>query len=234
MEKLILAYTKTNVLRLLIILALDGALDKSVSLTTSYLADKLDVSQQTASRWLEELNLDKYIDKSQMGQGLAIQITPEGKRILRKAYTDLQFIFHEVPNQIKGQLAKGLGEGGYYISLEGYMKQFEQILGWMPFAGTLNIRLVTEEDIDAFESLLKTQYIPIEGFFDEKTKRTLGKVFLWECEIQYTKDMVTKGAIIFPDRTHHQKTIMEVLAPFSLREKWRLNDNDALIIRPKS
>ena len=168
-----------------------------------------------------------------MGQGLAVQITPEGKKILWKTHSDLQSIFHEVPNQIKGQLAKGLGEGGYYISLEGYMKQFEVVLGWRPFSGTLNIRLVTEEDIDAFQRLLKTEYTPIEGFYDEKTKRTLGKVFLWQCEVQYTKAQVTEGAIIFPDRTHHQKTIMEILAPFSLREKWHLNDGDALVIRPR-
>ena len=232
-ETFILAYTKTNVLRLLIILALEGAIDKSISLTTSYLAEKLDVSQQTASRWLEELNLDDFIEKSLMGQGLAIQITPEGKKILWKTYTDLQFIFHEVPNQIKGQLAKGLGEGGYYISLDGYMTQFEQVLGWRPFSGTLNIRLVTEEDIDAFERLLKTQYIPIDGFYHEDTKRTLGKVFLWPCELHYTKSLVTDGAIVYPDRTHHQKTIMEILAPFSVRTKWNLNDGDALVIIPK-
>lgn len=228
-----MAYTKTNVLRLLMVLALEGAIDKSVSLTTSSLAEKLGVSQQTASRWLEELNLDKYIEKSQIGQGLSIQITAEGKRILWRAYTDLQYIFHEIPSQIKGQLAKGLGEGGYYISLEGYMKQFEVVLGWRPFSGTLNIRLVTEEDIDAFDRLLKTQSIPIEGFFDEKLKRSLGKVFLWECDLQYTREQVTKGAIVFPDRTHHQKTIMEVLAPFSLRENWHLNDGDAIIVKPK-
>lgn len=228
-----MAYTKSNTLRLLIILALEGALDKSVSLTTSNLADKLDVSQQTASRWLEELNLDAFIEKSQMGQGLAIEITPAGKKVLWKTYSDLQYIFHEVPSQIKGQLAKGLGEGGYYISLEGYMKQFEQVLGWRPYPGTLNIRLVTEEDIDAFERLLKTQYITIEGFHDEKLKRTLGKVFLWECDIQYTKSLTSKGAIIFPDRTHHQKTIMEVLAPISLRESWQLDDGDALSILPR-
>ena len=227
-----LAYTKTNVLRLLIVLALDGALDKSISLTTSQLAEKLDVSQQTASRWLEELNLDKYIEKSTMGQGLTIQITTEGKMVLWKTYTDLQSIFHEFPNQIKGQLARGLGEGGYYISLDGYMTQFEQVLGWRPFPGTLNIRLVTEEDIDAFDRLLKTQYTPIDGFYHEETKRTLGKVFLWECEIQYTNNK-TQGAIVYPDRTHHQKTIMEILAPFSVRTKWNLQDGDALVVKPK-
>ena len=208
-------------------------MDKSVSITSVSLAEKLDVSQQTASRWLEELNLDKFIEKSQIGQGLAIKITQEGKSVLWKAYADLQSVFHEVPSQIKGQLARGLGEGGYYISLEGYMKQFDEVLGWRPFAGTLNVRLVTEEDIDAFQNLLKTQSQTIEGFYHEETKRTLGKVFLWKCEIEYTNEQVIEGAIIYPDRTHHQKTIMELLAPVQVREKWRLNDGDALTIKPK-
>lgn len=214
-------------------LAKEGSLDKSVTITTSNIAEKLEVSQQTASRWLEELNTDKLIDKTLIGQGLAIKISDEGKKILYKTYTDLQSIFHEVPGQIKGQLARGLGEGGYYISLEGYMEQFEKVLGWRPFAGTLNIRLVTEEDIDSFDRLLKTQYSTIEGFYHEETKRTLGKVFLWKCELHYTNDQVTEGAIIYPDRTHHQKTIMELLAPISVRENWRLNDGDALTIKPK-
>ena len=113
------------------------------------------------------------------------------------------------------------------------MTQFEKVLGWRPFAGTLNVRLVTEEDIDAFDRLLKTQYIPIDGFYHDETKRTLGKVFLWECEIHYTRDLKIDGAIVYPDRTHHQKTIMEILAPVSVRNKWNKQDADTIVIKPK-
>ena len=44
-----------------------------------------------------------------------------------------------------GTLETGLGEGGYYISKEGYMKQFNKKLNWQPFKGTFNLRLNDDE-----------------------------------------------------------------------------------------
>ena len=227
-----MAYTKSNVLRILIVLGNEGAVDKACNLTTIQIAEKLDVSQQTASRWLEELSTENYIEKNLVGQGLQLKITEKGKAILKKAHTDLQLIFHELPHQIRGQLAKGLGEGGYYIALPGYLKQFEKKLNFTPFAGTLNLRLVTEEDLEAFQLLLKNKIDQVEGFFHEETKRTLGKVFIWKCEIHYAKNKKVDGAIIYPDRTHHHQGIMEVLAPFSIREEWKVEDGDTIVIRP--
>lgn len=226
-------YKKSNILGLLIVLGKEGALDKECNLTTSYLAEKLDVSQQTASRWLEDLHSEGYVEKTQSGQGLNIKFTEKGINDLQKVYFDLKFVFSDIPSQIRGELSKGLGEGGYYISLSGYMDQFIKILGWRPYAGTLNIKLILEEDQSAFDLLASSPYKLVNGFHHEETKRDLGKVFLHNCEIHYANNKKTEGAIIRPDRTHHNG-IMEVLAPFYIRGEWNLHDGDTIIVKPIS
>ena len=112
------------------------------------------------------------------------------------------------------------------------MEQFRQILGWDPFPGTMNVKLVTEEDRAAFDLLSRLPHKLVEGFYHEETKRNLGKVFLHYCTIQYPNQKDCEGAIIIPDRTHHQD-VMEILAPFSIREKFNLDDGDTIIVVPR-
>ena len=125
-------YTRSNILRLLIVLGKQGALEKSVLIKTTELKDTLDVSQQTISRWLEELKEQGFIVKEQTKSGIEnSQISEKGNsEILLPAFSDLQKIYHRIPTQIRGLLTSGLGEGGYYISLEGYTRQFKEILGY--------------------------------------------------------------------------------------------------------
>ena len=227
-----MTYEKSHFLKVLLILGKEGAIDRERAIKTSLLAEKLKVSQQTVSRWLEELNSEGLIHKKQqIGQGLIVKITKKGLEQLQQVYSDLQFIFQEIPKQIRGQVSTGLGEGGYYISLPGYMEQFKKVLGWTPFSGTMNLKLITEEDRDAFEKLSKSQYKLIHGFFHEETKRNLGKVFLYRCRVKYTSETID-GAVIIPDRTHHSPEIMEILAKENLRKLWDLHDGDTLIIQP--
>ena len=42
---------------------------------------------------------------------------------------------------MRGKIASGLGQGQYFISREGYSRQFLQHLGFVPFPGTLNVLL---------------------------------------------------------------------------------------------
>lgn len=226
-------YTKSNVLRLLIVLGKNGALNKPTIIKTTDLKDILNVSQQTISRWLEELNESNYISKEQTNRGLKIQILDKANNeILLPAYTDLQKIYHLLPNQIRGELTEGLGEGGYYISLEGYKVQFKRILGWIPYAGTLNLRLATVDDVEDFQRLIKSPYILIDGFIDEKNNRSLGKVFLWPCTIQHNNQEI-EGAIIYPDRTHHSpRQIIEIISPKFIRDSLNLHDGDVVIVKP--
>jgi riboflavin kinase len=228
-----LAYTRTNVLRLLIVLGKQGAIERPTIIRTTELKNDLNVSQQTISRWLEDLKELSYISKEQTSQGLKIKITEKGSHeILLPAFNDLKTIFQVIqttPNQIRGELVKGLGEGGYYISLPGYNRQFKQILGYEPFPGTLNLRLRTELDKNAFKQLLKSKSFIIKGF--QYGDRSVGKVFLWLCDIQYHNQFV-KGAVIYPDRTHHTSMqIVELISLYDLRKRLSLHDGDTVVIK---
>ena len=70
--------------------------------------------------------------------------------------------------ELKGTLVSGMGEGAYYMSLKGYTKQFKSKIGYIPYPGTLNVRLnkkVHQEAIKQFENL---EGIKIESFSDGK------------------------------------------------------------------
>jgi len=64
-----------------------------------------------------------------------------------------------------GRVVGGLGQGQYYISRKGYRNQFFQKLGFVPFPGTLNIKL--DEPFNP-----GPHQILIEGFREEE--RSLG------------------------------------------------------------
>ena len=64
-----------------------------------------------------------------------------GRNILERIYNDLYVILtaeglekHEILS-LKGKIVTGLGEGAYYMSLDGYKSQFASILGFIPFPG---------------------------------------------------------------------------------------------------
>ena len=116
---------------------------------------------------------------------------------------------------IRGKVEPGLGKGQYFISQEGYLNQFLQNLGFVPFPGTLNIRL----DEPFIPQAQKT--IHIEGFRDDG--RTFGK-----CKCYKIKVNGIEAAIIRPDRSNYPADLIEVIAPVHLREALGLADRDTV------
>lgn len=118
---------------------------------------------------------------------------------------------------IRGKVEPGLGKGQYYISREGYQNQFLQNLGFVPFPGTLNIKLD-----DPFVPLSqKTIYI--EGFWDDG--RTFGK-----CKCYKIRVHGIEAAIIRPEQSNYPADLVEVIAPVHLREALGLADRDIVEI----
>ena len=221
-------YIDPNLLRILIVLAKLGALKEFELIKTSLLAEILVVSEHSASRWLDELS-PKYLGKQHTVNGLKLKLTEEGQKVLRVAFLDLLYIFHGIP-QIRGVVADGLGEGKYYIALDGYTKQFEQYLGYRPYKGTLNLQLSTSDDIEAFQQLLKSPAHLIHGF--EHEGRTVGEVLLWRCHLLGMDNKSLDGAVIHPVRTHHNpRSIIEIIAEINLREYFSLRTGDTLIVK---
>ena len=157
-----------------------GAKYNFVTITTSSLGKNIHKSQQAASKHLLELEQNKFITRIISGRNLSVKITGKGFSEMVKLSSILQKSLDSSPSSVdlKGTLVSGMGEGAYYMGLKGYTKQFISKIGYVPFPGTLNVRLdkkIHQESIKQFETL---DGIKIQSFSDGK--RTYGWVNVFQ------------------------------------------------------
>ncbi|MCE8423003.1 MAG: DUF120 domain-containing protein [Candidatus Methanoperedens sp.] len=201
-------------------LALLGAHQKPVELSSVEFASHVDSSPQTAARKIKALEDKKLITRQIVHNGQLVYITKNGLDALQKEFNEYQEIFsgNVIEKILRGRVITGLGEGQYYISLEGYRAQFREKLGFDPYPGTLNLRL----DMPSIELRKKIgANIRITGFTDNN--RTFGS---GSCFYVRIKDQ--KGAVIIPERTHYPEDIIEVIAPVNLRDHLNVKDGSIL------
>jgi riboflavin kinase len=203
-------------------LALLGAIKNKIEISSQELAKRLDTSQQTASRYLLELDKKGAITRELGIKKQLIQITSSGVEVLQREHSQYQQIF-ELTDRIyfKGKVVSGLGEGRYYTEQSGYVEQFEQKLGFKPYPGTLNVEI---EHIEKNKLRLLKNYdaMIVDGF--ENNNRTFGGVRCFRAKINETS-----GAIVLPLRSHYSN-ILEFISEHFLREKLGIEDDDEVKI----
>jgi riboflavin kinase len=216
---------KANLIITLCRLAEIGAYSNEIKYPTANLGEKLGLSQQTTSRYLIELEKNSLIKRTRLGRKESIQITQKGSEILKDWYVKLQKIFEGAQNRIDivGELFSGFGEGAYYISHKGYEKQFEKKLGFKPYPGTLNLR-IQGQDIGKKKMIEEFSTIIVDGFSNDA--RNFGSV---KCCKAIINEKV-EGAIVFALRTHYGEDVIEIIAPYDLRNKLKLKDGDEIMI----
>lgn len=198
-----------------------GAHRRTAKISTDYLAEKLSVSQQTASRYLIELERKGWIKRTITPDGSLIRIYEEGMKELTQLHQNLQLWLETAfPPSItlEGTAFTGLGEGAYYTTKEIYKKQFIEKLGFEPYPGTLNLKLTTEYDFKAREELEAYPAVEIQGFKDED--RTFGAIKCYPATIANR----IRGALISALRSHYDRSVMEIIAPVNLRRQLMLKD----------
>jgi riboflavin kinase len=198
-----------------------GAHRRTAKISTEYLAGKLGTSQQTASRYLIELDNNGWIKRTMTPEGCLLKITDAGTKELKSLYSNLRFLMEAAypPSvTLEGVVFTGLGEGAYYISKERYRKQFIEKLGFEPYPGTLNLKLTTDYDVKTRSELEAYPAIEIEGFRNED--RTFGSVKCYPVTIENK----VKGALILALRSHYDTSVVEVIAPVFLRKHLKLKD----------
>jgi riboflavin kinase len=198
-----------------------GAHRRTAKISTEYLAGKLGTSQQTASRYLIELDNNGWIKRTVTPEGCLIKITDAGIKELKNLYSNLRFLMEAAyPPSItlEGVVFTGLGEGAYYISKERYTKQFMEKLGFEPYPGTLNLKLTTDYDVKTRSELEAYPAIEIEGFRNED--RTFGSVKCYPVTIENR----VRGALILALRSHYDTSVIEIIAPVFLRKHLNLKD----------
>jgi riboflavin kinase, archaea type len=206
-----------------------GAFERSVALSTSLVASRLGVSQQTASRRLIDMENEGLIERTTDGRSQKVRITKQGFNALGEMYKTLKPIF-ETPKrdlELNAVLFSGLSEGSYYMSLEGYRRQFRSKLGFDPFPGTLNLRIV-KDSMSQRSEMNAYPHVDIEEFADKN--RTYGGARCYKAIVQRK----IEGAIVVPIRAHYGEDVLEIIAPENLRKRLRLKDGDAVSVQVPS
>lgn len=204
------------------VLALKGGTKGFIAASTAQLGSELGVSQQTASNRLVALEASGLVVRRRGVHGQQVMLTREGVSALSREFADYRQIFEKSsPITISGVVTTGLGEGQYYLDRPGYRNQITEKLGFVPFNGTLNIK-VSEENMHKLSMIPQSSRHQINSF--RADGRTFGGA---EC-IPVTIGKVA-GAIILPKRSHHTG-VLEIISPEHLRTRLGLKDGDALDI----
>ena len=205
-------------------IALRGGLTGPVLLNSQSLGTELGISPQTASRRLKSLEQQDLIKRNLIADGQQVTVSDEGESVLRQEYCEYYRLFGGKGKQFQflGTIESGLGEGAYYMSLRQYMQQFEKILGFAPYPGTLNLRL-SPVAVQRRKRLSIADWYQVEGF--ESEGRTFGQVRCLPCMI----GNIPCG-IVVPGRSHYPDALVEVIAPVGLRRELNLKDGDEVVI----
>lgn len=204
-------------------LALIGAIEDYIAVSSRELGDVLEMSQQSASKRILELLDEKLIVRNLGARKQRIKLTDKGVEELKKEYNEYRRIFELEDHVIlHGMVTSGMGEGGYYICQKGYMDQLEKELGYTPYEGTFNIT-VDKDEVGKIDIIRNTPGIVIKGFTSEG--RSFGDVVLYKARIRNID-----CAVIVPERSHY-KDILEVICQYHLRRTLSLEERDRVELR---
>lgn len=215
--------SNSRYLDVLVELAKHG-IGEEVRLPTTRLAEKIGLSQQSASRIMKEMEQEGLVSRKVFIDGQVVRIEKRGIELLQKRYTELNNIFSRKKVSIIGELVTGVGEGRYYVGLKGYKKQFKEKLNFIPYPGTLNLKVDEKlgRNINSMQDFLM-----IEGF--RTKKRSFGGLKCIKAKLEHKNQQIIV-AVVKPFRTVHGNDIIEVIAPYYLREKLRLKDGDRIMV----
>ncbi|MCV0366257.1 MAG: DUF120 domain-containing protein [Nitrosopumilus sp.] len=204
-----------------------GAKHNYVTITTSSLGKNIKKSQQAASKHLVELEQNNFIERIINGRNISVKITPKGFGEMVKLSTILRKSLDSSPSYVEltGTLISGMGEGAYYMGLKGYTTQFKSKIGYVPFPGTLNVRLdqkIHQEAIKQFETL---NGVKIKSFSDGK--RTYGWVKCFPAKLNNSINC----ELIILERTHHDDSVIELISKSCLRKTAKLKDGSKISIK---
>ncbi|MDV3293279.1 MAG: CTP-dependent riboflavin kinase [Nitrososphaerales archaeon] len=201
-----------------------GASSGPVVVSTEKLGSSVGLSQQAVSKHLIQLERDGLIVRKRSGRRAATLLTQKGSDRVVSMYSRLK---RSVEGQramtFHGRLFTGLGEGGYYISVQGYRRQFRKLFGFDPFPGTLNITL-DQTEVEMRRQLKFLPGLEVAGFEDKK--RTYGPVKCFRAKVNGKEN----AGVLLIERTHHGETVMELIARVNLRQKLSLKDGDEVSV----
>jgi riboflavin kinase len=118
----------------------------------------------------------------------------------------------------KGTVFSGNGGGRKFISLPWVKRQIREKLGFTPYSGTLNIRL-TKESVRQKKLLKKAEKFeisPVKGY----CTGTLIEAHMEEL----------KCGIVLPQVPNYPQDVLEVIAAWNLRERFKIEDGSEVCV----
>ncbi|WP_461865478.1 DUF120 domain-containing protein [Thermococcus sp.] len=205
-------------LKIMLSLAKKGAIGEKKKITVRGLANELGFSPQTVLRILDELEGEGLIVKEIIGRKTYVEISENGLKFLEELCDEIYDVVYQ--GIIIGEVISGIGEGAYYV--RHYAHLIEEYLGFTPYPGTLNVRVIFPKTI--FDALCGAKPITIPGF--TKEGRTFGDVKAYRVMIDGVE-----GAVVIPSRTIHPPRIAEVISPVYLRKELNLKDGSKITLK---
>ncbi|MDA4128540.1 MAG: CTP-dependent riboflavin kinase [Thaumarchaeota archaeon] len=204
-----------------------GARTRFATVSSAHIGAELGLSQQAISNHLVALEREGLIERRRVGKKVGTRLTRKGTEEVVRVYSSLKFSFENDSDYIdfSGRLFTGLKEGAFYIGLPGYRRQFRRLLGFDPFPGTFNLKLVSQSEVDKKGELRLRKGLSILGF--EDAKRSYGPASCFRAKIAGKFD----GAALVIERTHHDDSVLELIAPNNLREKLNASDGSKVGVR---
>lgn len=99
-------------------------------------------------------------------------------------------------------------------------KQIEEELGFVPYPGTLDVR-ITEESVKLKKALTEdggVEILPDTGFYSGKCYNASFKTEL-------------KCALVVPEVPSYPEDLIEIIGPENLRKKFHLSDGDLVEVK---
>ena len=120
--------------------------------------------------------------------------------------------------EFSGRVFSGLGEGTRFVGLDWVQDQLMEKVGFKPFPGTLNLRLSEECTIlrSKLEKTVSYRICSPIGYCSGITYKA--RVEELNC------------AIVIPEIRGYPKDVLEIIAPFNLRELLKINDGDKVSV----
>ena len=111
-----------------------------------------------------------------------------------------------------GSVFSGEGKGKKFVALPWFKQQVEQTLGFSPYLGTLNLRLLGEE-------VAKRRLLETTGSLAVKPQACYYSGLLFKSKLKGEE-----CAVVIPIMPNYPNDVLEVIAPVYLRERLKLVD----------
>jgi CTP-dependent riboflavin kinase len=122
---------------------------------------------------------------------------------------------------LRGIVASGVGQGARFMSLAWVGSAVHQWLGFDPYPGTLNVRLVDADMLVRWRKMSKEGALLLTPPAAEQCGGRL---------IPITLARNIPAAVIVPDVTRYGDHVLEVVAAVHLRSRLGLQDGDLLTL----